>query len=86
MIRYSERHTVQANEIWTAGFWHGLQRSGARLKYGVYAVGNFQRPIYKYSYRPAMESINYLPWSGYEEFPPQIGFLSTTGYVRGRSW
>ena len=52
MIRYGERHTVQSNEIWTAGFWHGLQRSGARLKYGVYEVVNFQRPIYKDSYRP----------------------------------
>ena len=86
MIRYGERHTVQSNEIWSAGFWHGLQRSGARLKYGVYEVVNFQRPIYKDSYSPAMGSINYLPWSGYEEFPPQIGFLSTTGYTRGRSW
>jgi hypothetical protein len=33
-----------------------------------------------------MPNINYLPTHGYEEFPPQIGFLTTAGYTRGRSW
>ena len=86
MIRYSELHTSQSHEIWNGAFFHGLQRSGARLKFGIYEVINFQRPLYKDSYRPAMDSINYLPRHGYEEFPPQIGNLTTTGYTRGRSW
>jgi len=86
MSRWGELHTEQAVGIYTAGFLQGVQRAGARLKYGFYEVVNFQRPLYKDSYRPAMPSINYLPMHGYEEFPPQIGFLSTTGYTRGRSW
>lgn len=86
MIRSSELHTSQNSENWNAAFFQGLQRTGARLKFGIYEVVNFQRPIFKDSYRPAMDSINYLPWHGYDEFPAQIGTLTTTGYTRGRSW
>jgi putative exosortase-associated protein (TIGR04073 family) len=86
MQRWSELHTEQASGIYTAGFMVGVQRAGARLKYGFYEVINFQRPLYKDSYRPPMPDIDYLPIRGYEEFPPQIGFLTTTGYTRGRSW
>ncbi len=86
MYRMGERHTEQSAGIFIGGFFKGVQRAGARLKYGVYEVVNFQKPLYKNSYRPPMKDINYLPYSGYEEFPPQIGFLTTTGYTRGRSW
>lgn len=83
---FEQRHTEQAVGMWHAGFLFGFQRAGARLKYGFYEVLNFQRPLYKDSYRPPMPDIDYLPWHGYEEFPPQIGFLSTVGYNRGRTW
>lgn len=86
MYRWGELHTEQSTSIYGAGFFQGVQRAGARLKYGFYEVINWQRPLYKDSYRPAMADIDYLPWRGYEEFPPQIGFLSTVGYTRGRSW
>ncbi|MBU6179987.1 MAG: exosortase system-associated protein, TIGR04073 family [Verrucomicrobia bacterium] len=86
MARWHQLHTEQSSGIVTAGFFTGIQRAGARLKYGFYEVINFQRPLYKDSYRPAMPDIDYLPIRGYEEFPPQIGFLTTTGYTRGRSW
>jgi putative exosortase-associated protein (TIGR04073 family) len=86
MYRWGETHTEQSAGIYHAGFLQGIQRSGARLKYGFYEVINWQRPLYKDTYRPSMPDINYLPWGGYEEFPPQIGFLSTAGYTRGRSW
>ncbi|PAW65388.1 MAG: hypothetical protein B9S36_00230 [Verrucomicrobiia bacterium Tous-C2TDCM] len=86
MERWRELHTEQSVGIVTAGFFQGVQRAGARLKYGFYEVINFQRPLYKDSYRPAMPGMNYLPTHGYEEFPPQIGFLTTTGYTRGGSW
>lgn len=86
MIRYSERHTEQSIGIWTAGLFHGIQRTGARYKYGFYEFVNWQKPLYKDTYRAPYPSINYLPWHGYEEFPPQIGFLTTPGYTRGRSW
>jgi putative exosortase-associated protein (TIGR04073 family) len=84
--RYGERHTEQSIGVWTAGFFHGVQRTGARWKYGFYELVNWQKPLYKDSYRPPYPSINYLPWHGYEEFPPQLGFLTTTGYTRGLTW
>ena len=83
MTGWSHLHTEQSVGIFTAGFLQGTQRAGARLMYGFYEVINFQRPLYKDSYRPPMISSNYMPTSGYEEFPPQIGFMTTTGYVRG---
>ena len=86
MHRMGEMHTEQATGVWVAGFFKGLQRSGARLKYGVYELVNFQRPLYKDTFRPPYADINYLPMHGYEEFPPQIGYLTTVGYTRGRSW
>ena len=86
MHRWGELHTEQVAGIYTAGFMQGVQRAGARLKYGFYEVINFQRPLYKDSYRPPMLDIDYLPIRGYEEFPPQIGYLTTTGYTRGRTW
>ncbi len=84
--RWLELHTEQSTGIVTAGFLVGVQRAGARMKYGIYEVINWQRPLYKDTYRPPMPDIDYLPIRGYEEFPPQIGFMTTTGYVRGRTW
>ena len=86
MTRMGELHTEQAAGIMTAGFLKGVRRAGARLTYGFYEVINYQRPLYKDTYRPVMPSINYLPMHGYEEFPPQIGYLTTAGYTRGLSW
>ena len=86
MHRMGESHTEQSIGIWVGGFLKGFQRTGARLKYGVYEVINWQRPLYKDSYRPPYEGINYLPMHGYEEFPPQIGNLSTVGYTRQTTW
>lgn len=86
MSEWGQLHTEQNIGIFTAGFLTGVQRSGARLMYGFYEVINFQRPLYKDSYRPPMPDIDYLPVSGYEEFPPQIGFMTTNGYTRGRTW
>ncbi len=86
MYRKGELHTEQSIGIWVGGFFKGIQRTGARFKYGVYEVVNFQRPLYKDSYRPPYADINYLPMHGYEEFPPQIGNLTTVHYVRGTTW
>jgi len=86
MIRMGESHTEQNIGIFIGGFFKGFQRSGARLKYGIYEVINWQRPLYKDSYRPPYADINYLPKHGYEEFPPQIGNLSTVHYTRGTTW
>ncbi len=73
-------------EVWFGGIIRGLERTGQRLSYGVYEVVNWRKPLYKDSYRPPYTSINYDPIHGYEEFPPQIGGLSTLNYTRGRNW
>jgi len=86
MHRYGERHTEGSVGVFVGGFFHGVQRTGARMMYGFYELWNWQKPLYKDSYRPPYPSIDYLPWEGYEEFPPQIGFMSTNGYTRGRTW
>ncbi|MFV1996001.1 MAG: exosortase system-associated protein, TIGR04073 family, partial [Verrucomicrobiales bacterium] len=67
----------QATEFIVYGIINGLERTGARIAYGVYEVVNFHRPLYKDSYRPPYTSINYDPTHGFEEFPPQLGYLST---------
>ena len=41
MARWQELHTEQSTGIVTAGFLQGVQRAGARLKYGFYEVINF---------------------------------------------
>lgn len=81
VIRSNERGG-QSTENVVYGIMNGLERTGARLAYGLYEVVNFNRPIYKDSFRPPYTSDRYSPIRGYEEFPPQIGLLSTTDYVR----
>lgn len=68
------------------GIITGLERTGARFAYGLYEVVNFRKPLYKDTFRPPYTSINYDPTHGYEEFPPQLGQLSTVNYTRGRTW
>ena len=76
----------QSTAIWVDGTIEGLERTGTRLVYGFYEVVNYRQPIYKGSFRQPYTRINYNPLHGYEEFPPQIGQLSTAGYTRGLSW
>ncbi|MCB1230124.1 MAG: exosortase system-associated protein, TIGR04073 family [Verrucomicrobiae bacterium] len=76
----------QATEIIFNGIITGLERTGARFAYGFYEVVNFRKPLYKDTFRPPYTSINYDPTNGYEEFPPQLGQLSTVDYTRGRTW
>jgi len=81
-IVQSNERQGQATENVVYGIVTGLERTGVRIAYGLYEVVNFNRPIYKDSFRPPYASRKYAPISGYEEFPGQIGFLSTVNYVR----
>lgn len=84
-IRLNERQS-QSSEIVFYGLLNGLERTGARLGYGIYEVINFHTPLYKGSYRAPYTSTEYDAVNGYEEFPPQIGYISTIEYTRGRSY
>ncbi|MFK5924655.1 MAG: exosortase system-associated protein, TIGR04073 family [Verrucomicrobiota bacterium] len=81
IIRTQERKG-QATEVVVFGIVRGIARTGVRLGYGAYEVINFQRPLYKDSFRAPYTSKKLAPISGYEEFPGQIGFLSTVDYSR----
>ncbi|NNE92380.1 MAG: hypothetical protein HKN23_12090 [Verrucomicrobiales bacterium] len=73
-------------EVWFGGVIRGFERTGQRLMYGVYEVVNWRKPLFKDTYRAPYDSLYYDPVHGYEEFPPQIGTLSTLSYCRNITW
>ena len=62
------------------GVVKGVGRSLFRFGIGWYEVLTFPAPCYKSSYRPPYASN--IPWtlSGYQEFPPELGFESRYDY------
>ncbi len=77
-VNYSEGNSA----AWSYGLVRGVGRSFARLGYGIYEVATFPLPTVRGSYRPPYRSD--IPWinSGYQEFPPELGFDTRYGYVR----
>ena len=63
------------------GVVKGIGRTFARIGAGVYEVATFACPTYRGSYRPILPPN--IPWihSGYEEFPPELGWDSRLQYV-----
>lgn len=64
------------------GLVRGIGRTFARLGYGVYEILTFPFPTVRGGYHPPYRSST--PWihSGYQEFPPELGFESRYKYVR----
>lgn len=77
-VNYSDGNSA----AWSYGLVRGVGRSFARLGYGVYEVATFPFPTVRGSYRPPYRSD--IPWinSGYQEFPPELGFDTRYNYVR----
>lgn len=77
-VNYSEGNSA----AWSYGLVRGVGRTFARLGYGVYEVATFPFPTVRGSYRPPYRSD--IPWinSGYQEFPPELGFDTRYSYVR----
>ena len=69
-VNYAEGNSA----AWSYGLIRGIGRSFARLGYGVYEIVTFPSPTVRGSYRPPYRSD--IPWinSGYQEFPPELGF------------
>lgn len=67
---------------WSYGLVRGVGRFFARLGYGVYEVALFPFPTQKGTYYPPYRSD--IPWinSGYDEFPPELGWNTKYDYVR----
>ena len=77
-VNYDEGNSA----AWSYGIVRGIGRSFARLGYGIYDMVTFPFPTVKGTYRPPYRSD--IPWinSGYQEFPPELGFETRYHYVR----
>jgi putative exosortase-associated protein (TIGR04073 family) len=77
-VNYSEGNAA----AWSYGLVRGVGRFFARLGYGIYEVALFPFPTQKGTYYPPYRSS--IPWinSGYDEFPPELGFNTNYNYVR----
>jgi putative exosortase-associated protein (TIGR04073 family) len=65
----------------------GTVRSIVRLGYGLYELVTFPFPTYKGTYRPpyyVKSDKDY--WHGYDEFPPQVGFIGEANYSRTQNY
>lgn len=77
-VNYAEGNSA----AWSYGLVRGVGRFFARLGYGVYEVALFPFPTSRGTYYPPYRSE--IPWinSGYQEFPPELGFDTRYDYVR----
>ena len=77
-VNYSEGNSA----AFSYGLVKGVGRFFARLGYGVYEVALFPFPTQHGTYYPPYRSD--IPWinSGYQEFPPELGFDTKYNYSR----
>ena len=69
----------------STGLGKGVEKTIVRLGYGVYEVVTFPFPIHKGGYKdPYYLKRDINPYAGYEEYPPQMGFISEAEYVRNQ--
>ena len=73
----------------TVGVIDGVSRTAIRMGYGFYELVTFWAPTYKCTYRPPYQGScgrsglkEYNVWSGFAEFPEEIGFESKYNYSR----
>lgn len=66
---------------WSYGLLRGVDRTAKRITAGVYEIFTFPFPTTKLSYRPPYKSN--IPWihSGFEEFPPELGWNTRRRYT-----
>ena len=65
----------------------GIQKTVARVGYGMYELFTFHSPTYKGGYKaPYYKKDTMFPLTGYEEFPPQLGYISEATYNRSQSY
>lgn len=73
----------------SVGLVEGVSRTFTRMGYGFYELVTFWAPTYKCTYRPPYQGScgrsglkEYNTWSGFSEFPEEIGFQSKYNYCR----
>lgn len=87
IIRWNEMEGNNAAA--TVGVIEGITRTLTRMGYGFYELVTFYAPTYKCTYRPPYEGScgrsglkEYNSWSGFSEFPEELGFQSKYTYSR----
>ena len=78
----AETNDTEGNSAIPYGFVKGAGHFFARTASGVFDIATFPFPLNKGKYTPVLR--NDVPWihSGFEEFPPELGFESRNQYVR----
>ena len=87
MIRWNSAEGDYAG--FSVGIVDGVSRTFARMGYGFYELVTFWAPTYKCTYRPPYQGScgrsglkEYNTWSGFSEFPEELGFQSKYPYSR----
>jgi putative exosortase-associated protein (TIGR04073 family) len=87
IIRWNEREGNNAG--FTVGVVDGVARTFTRMGYGFYELVTFWAPTYKCTYRPPYQGScgrsglkEYNTWSGFSEFPEELGFQSKMPYTQ----
>ncbi len=87
MIRWNSEEGNYAG--FSVGIVDGFSRSIARMGYGFYELVTFWAPTYKCTYRPPYQGTcgrsglkEYNTWSGFSEFPEELGFQSKYEHSR----
>lgn len=77
------------NAGFSVGLVEGVSRTFTRMGYGFYELVTFWAPTYKCTYRPPYQGScgrsglqEYNTWSGFSEFPEELGFQSKYYYSR----
>ncbi len=87
IIRWGEREGDYSG--YSVGIVEGFSRTFTRMGYGFYELVTFWAPTYKCTYRPPYQGScgrsglqEYNTWSGFSEFPQELGFQSKYYYSR----
>jgi len=87
MIRWTGTEGDYAG--FSVGIVEGFTRTFTRMGYGFYELVTFWAPTYKCTYRPPYQGScgrnglkEYNTWSGFTEFPDELGFQSKYNYSR----
>lgn len=80
MVRVNDRAGGTAQ--WGNGIVEGLHRSFVRIGSGVFDMVSFPVRTHKDSFRSCIQNIQYDPYNGYSEFPPELGWQSNYDYAR----
>ena len=87
MIRWNSEEGDYAG--FSVGIVEGFSRTFTRIGYGFYELVTFWAPTYKCTYRPPYQGScgrsglkEYNSWSGFSEFPEELGFQGKYTYSR----